>query len=249
MTKNTELIKAEFQTPTISENFGNIMAEEMEGLQFNFDRVKIPSGGGIAFEVPTDNPDEPDMTKEILGVIVDHHPINAYWQNKYEGQNSPPDCSSLDGKFGTGILGGSCKTCKLNQFGTSEDGKGKVCKNMHRVYLLRSGDLFPILLTLPPTSIKSFSEFLKRIISKGLKSYKVVTKVTLKKVQNSTGIAYSQAQFSIAAILDKEMTDKLESYSLNIKGTTRELEIEYELPAEVSLDAGETTYESETQPF
>ena len=232
MSKNTEVAMVEFNAPVVGENIGSLMAEEMEGLQLSFDRIKIPSGGGIAFEVPSDNPDEPDMTKEILGVIVDHHPINAYWQNKYEGQNTPPDCSCLDGKCGTGIPGGSCKICKLNQFGTAEDGKGKVCKNMHRVYLLRSGELFPILLTLPPTSIKSLSDYLKRVITKGLKSCKVITKVTLKKVQNSTGISYSQAQFSMISVLASETSKQMEIYSMNIKPTTRELQIEYELPIE-----------------
>lgn len=230
MKKTTEIIKIEFQAPSVNESLGSLMAEEMEGLQISFDRVKIPSGGGLAFEVPGENPDEPDATKEIIGVIVDHHPINVYWQSKYEGQNTPPDCSSIDGKCGTGIPGGDCKTCKLNEFGTAEDGKGKGCKNMHRVYLLRSGELFPILLTLPPTSLKSLADYLKRVITKGLKSYKVITKITLKKVQNSTGIAYSQAQFSVVAVLEIETSKQMETYSMNIKPTTRELEIEYEMP-------------------
>lgn len=249
MAKDTEMVKVEFNAPVVGEDIGSLMAEELEGLQISFDRVKIPSGGGIAFEVPGDNPDEPDMTKEIIGVIVDHHPINAYWQNKYEGQNNPPDCSSMDGRCGTGLPGGNCKTCKLNQFGTAEDKKGKICKNMHRVYLLRSGDLFPILLTLPPTSIKSLSDYLKRIITKGLKSCRVITKITLKKVQNSTGISYSQAQFSMVSVLDEETANKMDSYSMNIKPTTRALEIEYEIPVEEQAAAEAGNANSGRTPF
>lgn len=229
MAKNNEIAKMEFAVPRVNDDIGNIMMEEMEGLQLNFDKVKIPSGGGLAFEVPGENPDEPDMAKELIGVIVDHHPINALWQNKYEGQNNPPDCNSMDGKCGTGIPGGSCKTCKFNQYGTSEDGKGKICKNMHRIYLLRSGELFPILLTLPPTSIKSFSDYLKRIITKGFKSSSVVTKITLKKVQNNTGISYSQAQFIKVSALDKTTFKEIEAYSSNIKKTTRVVQVEYDL--------------------
>jgi hypothetical protein len=33
--------------------------EEMDGLPTTFDRVKIPSGGGLAFEVPGDDPGQP----------------------------------------------------------------------------------------------------------------------------------------------------------------------------------------------
>ena len=34
--------------------------EDMEGLQLSFQRVKIPGGGQLQFELPSDNPDDPD---------------------------------------------------------------------------------------------------------------------------------------------------------------------------------------------
>lgn len=218
----------EFVLPSLNNDLNTAILEEMEGLNPAdlISRVKIPSGGGIAFEVPGDDPDSPDMVKEIKGVIVDHHPVNAYWAVKYEGQNNPPDCSSMDGKCGVGNPGGECKTCPFNQFGSAEDGKGKKCKNMHRVYILRSGDAFPLLLTLPPTSIKAFSDFMaKRILIKGLRSYGVVTWVALKKAQNSGGITYSQAQFGIDDKLDPEAAKVMEEYSKNIRSATRNMAI------------------------
>ena len=89
--------------PALNDDLAEVIAEEMDGLSIEFDRVKIPSGGGLAFEVPGDDPDEPDMKKEIVGVIVDQHAVNAYWAVKYSGQNNPPDCSSMDGKVGCNI--------------------------------------------------------------------------------------------------------------------------------------------------
>ena len=76
---------------------GEAMMEELGGLELTFDRVKIPSGGGLAFEIPLDD-DEVDTVKEIVGVIVDHHRVNAYWPAAFSGQGQPPACSSMDGK-------------------------------------------------------------------------------------------------------------------------------------------------------
>lgn len=227
--KDLMMVKEEnFVVPVMDNNIAQAMGEEMEGLPMTFTRVKIPTGGGLAFEIPGDDADNPEMAKEIIGVIVVHHPINAYWSDKYSGGNNPPDCSSMDGKVGVGTPGGNCKTCPYNQFGS--DGAGKACKNMHRIYILRSGEAFPLLLTLPPTSIKNFGDYvLKRVIFKGYRTYEVITKITLKRAQNSTGISYSQAQFSLVAPLGTEEKEFMRRYSENIKAITRQLVVdEYE---------------------
>lgn len=219
-----------FVIPVMDSSVAKAMDEEMDGLPRSFTRVKIPSGGSTIFEIPADDADGPEMAKEVIGVIVDHHPINAYWPDKYAGGNNPPDCSSIDGKFGTGNPGGSCKNCPYNQFGSAADGIGKACKNMHRIYILRSGEMLPLLLTLPPTSLKPFGDYvLKRIITKGYRTHEVITKITLKKVQNSAGISYSQAQFSMVAPLNTEEKEFMRKFSESIKAVTRQIAIdEYE---------------------
>lgn len=217
----------EFKLPALNNDMSEAYSEEMEGLPTSFDRIKIPTGGGLTFEIPSDDPNNPDVVKEIVGVIVDHHPINAYWPQKFEGQNNAPDCSSLDGKKGIGVPGGNCKNCPLNKFGSAPDGKGKACKNMHRVYILRNGETWPLLLTLPPTSIKPFADYLaKRILPKGLRSYGVITKITLKKDTSNSGIVYSKAQFQLESVLDEATTEQLKMYSQGIKATTRQIDIE-----------------------
>lgn len=53
-----------------------------------------------------------------------------------------------------------CQLCEMNQYGTDQSGgKGKACKNMRTLYILRSGEAMPIQLSLPPTSLSPFSEF------------------------------------------------------------------------------------------
>lgn len=221
---NNALTVVEFGVPAMISN--EVIAEEMDGLSVSFDRVKIPSGGGLAFEVPGDDPESPDMVKELEGVIVDHHPVNAFWRNKYDGSINNPDCSSMDGKQGFEAETGEyhdCKNCPFNQFGSGDDGKGKACKNMHRVYILVKGEMFPYLVTLPPTGLKPLSNYiLKRVLSKGKRPFEVVTKITLKKAQSSGGISYSQPQFSKVASLDEESAAKMAEFSKATKLTTRE---------------------------
>lgn len=59
-------------------NMNESMAEELEGLEGGFDRVKIPSGGATMFELPGDEADEPEMVKEFSAVILHHHPVLQY---------------------------------------------------------------------------------------------------------------------------------------------------------------------------
>ena len=39
----------------------------------SFPRVKIPGGGSLQFEIPSDDPENPDYTKYIEGVILYNH--------------------------------------------------------------------------------------------------------------------------------------------------------------------------------
>ena len=227
MAKNELMVLENFEL-AISGEIADIMAEELDGLgEIPFDRVKIPSGGGVAFEIPGDDPDSPDLAKEIAGIVIDHHPVNAYWESKYDGQNTPPSCSSMDGKIGTEPETGemhNCQNCPYNEFGS--DGEGKKCKNMHRLYILQEGSPLPFILTLPPTSIKNWKDYLgKRIVIKGHRPHHVITKITLKKETNKQGIAYSSAQFAIGGKINDSMKAELDRYKESIKKTTRKIGI------------------------
>jgi len=253
MAKNNEVAKVDYSLPAVGGAMGEAFAEEMDGLTLSFPRVKIPSGGGLAFEVPGDDPENPDAEKELVGVIVDHHPVNAYWADKYAGANNPPDCSSMDGKVGMDQDGNRkpCNSCPMNEWGTAEDGRGKACKNMHRLYIIREGEMLPLLLTLPPTSLKNLSDYIAlRIVSKGMRSYGVVTKVSLKKAQNAGGINYSQAVFAVAGTLAPEQVAAMSEYSQGIKVLTRQLAIQAdEYKQTGTSDAGIDYGASDEVPF
>lgn len=219
-----------FNLQVLDLNMSEAIAEEMDGLgTIPYDTVKIPSGGGLAFEVPTDDEDAPEMATELVGVILDHHPVNGYWANKYDGQNNQPNCASFDGKTGIDTATGECKdcaTCPYNQFGSGEGGKGKACKNMHRCYILREGNPVPLLLVLPPTSLKGLRDYIgKKVLLKGKRSYEVITRIKLVKERSADGIAYSRATFANIGTLEGEKLAMAKAYAESVKGMNRNVEI------------------------
>jgi len=180
-----------------------------------FTRVKMPSGGSPAFEIENpDDPNDPEVVKSIEGVIVAHHATNAYWSAGLEesGGGAAPDCISPDGMTGHGDRGVNhatgevddpaaahdCASCWLNQFGSDPAG-GKACKNRRHLYVLREGDLIPLLLPLPATSLKAWRTFaVKSLMARGRHWYSVVTRIGLEPAQSAAGIKYSRATFAIA---------------------------------------------------
>lgn len=208
-------------TPKVDPSY---MAEELEGLgSISLDIVKIPAGGGIMFELPSDDPDNPDVTKDLTGVIVDHHAMNNFWASDFTGENVNPDCVSLDGKVGKDMHSGemkNCASCPFNQFGSK--GAGKACRNSHRLYILRDGDGLPLILNLPPSSLKTFKEYLaKRILLRGQKLSQVVTQITLKKAQSKSGITYSQASFAKVGDLTPEQIAEVAPMTALVKSIGR----------------------------
>ena len=201
-------------------NMNESMAEELEGLEGGFDRIRILAGGATMYELPGDEADEPEAVKEFSAVILYHHPVLQYYKEKYTGGSNPPDCGSFDGITGEGDPGGACAKCPLNQVGSGEN-NAKACKSRRRIFLLREGELFPLILSLPTGSMREFSRYIKRLLSKGKKSNMVVTRFSLKKATNSSGIAYSQAQFAVDRSLTAEEQILLNKLSEQVKAYSR----------------------------
>ena len=208
MAKKNEVATVEgFNLVTVDPEAAAAAREEMDGLGIvPYDFVKIPPGGVTAFEIPGETEEETESAKELVGVILYHHPVNVFWADSFSGGGVAPDCSANDGKKGvdreTGVIT-DCASCPKNQFGSA--GRGKACKNIHRIYILRDGSPVPLILPLPPTSLTAMRNYIgKRIVARGLRSYDVVTKITLKKEKNSENIAYSKAVFEQVGVLSDE---------------------------------------------
>lgn len=217
---NTTVEPMQFQLPALVDNTftSEDLADDMEGLQMSFQRIKIPSGGNLVFEIPTDDPENPNYEKTLEGVLIFHHDSNAYWPEGSEyDDNTAPLCSSVDGKHGIGEPGGSCAVCALNQYGTAATGSGKACKNMRSLYLLQSGECVPIQISLPPTSLKPFKNFINQaFLLRRRPSYGSVIQIGLRK-ENTGGNDYSVATFRLVQNFEGEQLAQIRSYAESFK--------------------------------
>ena len=200
---SNEIVKTENQFVANAEALD--LQEEIAGLNITFDRIKVPSGGGLAFEVPGDNPDEPDLQKEFKAVIVYHHPIHSVGVDKESGEIR------------------RCKDCPLNQFGTGENG-GKACKNRRRIFILRENEIFPTLLSLPTASVDNFTKYIVNLVGKHKKSNQVVTKFSLKKDTNKNGITFSKVVLSFERDLSPEEIENISKMSEKVKAMAQNID-------------------------
>lgn len=201
-------------------------------------KIKIPSGGGLAYEVQGEEETDVEYMKEINAVVVFTHRVNGFWQGAYgdDDQNKAPICSSIDGKTGMNSETGeiiNCDTCPLNQFGSATDqkgnqAKGKACKNMRRLYLMMDGDPNFYLLTVPPTSIKDVNKQLAKIMAGGTPYTGLVLKFTLEKTKNAAGVEYSKVVISKAGLLPNAVSSIAQEMRRQIKEQYQTLAITME---------------------
>lgn len=198
------------------------LADDMAGLQLNFQRVKIPSGGALQFELPGEDPENPDYAKTIEGIILFNHASGAYWAEGSEyDDDTAPLCFSSDGILGIGNPGGSCTDCPLNAWGTGANGRGKACKNMRTLYLLPDGQYMPIELKLPPTSIRPFTDFYNiAFASRRRASFGSVVQIGLKRMNNGKD-DYSVATFKKVYDFSGEQLVQVKAYAESFKTQVR----------------------------
>lgn len=261
--KGTEL--ATVETFTIANRYEGMDPELLAELQDQMDdlddeagiacrMIKIPAGGGLAYEVQGDEEDEVDYKKEITGVIVFTHRLNGYWPETFgsgDGEDKIPVCSSMDGKTGLNRETGEvrhCESCPFNQFGSGTDNKGaaargKACKNMRRLYMMLDGDPNFYLLSVPPTSIKEVNRRLAKIMgSKGIPYTGLVVSLKLEKATNAGGIAYSKVVIEKKGLLPPAASAAAQEMRRQIKAKYQDLAITLDdyaaAPAPTDVQAG-----------
>lgn len=244
--KNTELAPVEnFSIVSLYENMDPELMAELQDEMADLDAesgidcrtIKLPAGGGLAYEVQGDDDDDVEYLKEITGVIIFTHRANGFWPGSYgsgDDGNKIPLCSSMDGKTGMRTDTGeivTCESCPYNQFGSAADEKGnqsrgKACKNMRRLYIMRDGNPNIYLLTVPPTSIKEVNKQLTKIMgSKGIPYTNLIIGLKLEKAVNSNGIAYSKVIIEKKGLLPAEAAAKAKELRRQIKEKYQSLAI------------------------
>lgn len=137
-------------------------------------------GGDTGFQIPIDAPlpqleimrelpmfKSPDgePVKEVVGHIIYWHHANQYYKNPFgESEQGPPTCASSNGitpDGGDEPFTSPCRTCKMNEYGSAPDGKGKACANTIRLYVLIDGDVIPCVIKASPSSLGKKESLLK----------------------------------------------------------------------------------------
>ena len=115
----------------------------------------------------------------------------------------------------------------MNAYGSAKDGgRGKACKNMRHLYLLRSGEYMPLLVSLPPTSIRPFKEFLNRaFVYRQRATYGSLVQIGLKKDSNGSN-DYSVATFRLLRDFQGEELAQIRAYANVFKGQIKTINIQ-----------------------
>jgi hypothetical protein len=71
-------------------------------------------------------------------------------------------------------------------------------------------DLLPHLLQVPPSSLKGWKKYRLRLATTPY--WKVITRLTLNKVQNRGGIDYSEVEFTMAGRLDEDQAQRVAGF-------------------------------------
>ena len=110
----------------------------------------------------------------------------------------------------------------MSQFGSASNGRGKACKNMRVLYLLRSGEFMPLAINLSPTSISPFREFLnKGFVFRNRATYGSLVEIGLKRQTNPEGKDYSVATFKWLGDFHGEQLAAVRKYALSFREQIR----------------------------
>lgn len=221
-----------FAIATARADIADVIRENMGGRAVNagdLDRVKIPSSGGIAWEIPTLG--EPEIAKDITGIVIYKRRGRVYFDTPYNGEQNAPVCSSQDGEHGQGEPGGECAKCPFAQFGSAvnekgEKQRGQACAERELLFVLRESDILPIVISAPPTSLHPLNQYFLRLASKGIKYWEVVSKLSLTKASNRDGVPYSQVSVGLVAQLNAAEVERITATVKSYQSVFNQVSIE-----------------------
>ena len=213
------LLPAGDELKTICEELSDVMTPGMFGA------LSIaPAAAGIFKVVEPGGEEKQNAGDTVDCVIVASHACNVRWKSPF-GKGAPgelPACRSLDGVAGVDEDGGrhACAECPYNQF--SDDGGRKACTNQRQLYILRPGDVFPILFKLPPSAIRSFDRYRVRVtLSVRAPLHAVLTQMTLVTRQSAGGVDYSAPVFTPVGVLPLEEANRAKAFVDGIVASAR----------------------------
>lgn len=170
--------------------------------------VPAPSGmtislKGKVFTLPNGQSSQGPMR----AIILDARNVRTYYKGTYNpNQPEVPLCfaiakqledlkPSLNAKQ---AMAKSCAECKYDQWGSATNGsKGKACKNAIRLAVVPENftqDTHPMILTVSPTGIKSYSMLVADLKANGMIPAQVVTEISFDQHQTYPTLIFSPVQ-------------------------------------------------------
>lgn len=210
--------------------------EVMENIDFRPARISIEHRSRKFMMAET-------AANEVYLIVVYFHRARGYWTE--EGGKAPL-CSSMDGRTGTAREGSglewegranSCAGCPFNEFGSDpKGGGGKACKEIRRLFVIDVDPKtmapqasLPAILSLPPTSLKPWDEFVSGLLSRKPPMHPIrkVVRLGLNEVKGET---FSYATVTVAPVADvpTPLLAELLKMQATVRGKAAELGLEHE---------------------
>lgn len=170
------------------------------------DRVKVPAGGATQWAIPDDTEEGGERYEKVIrGVIIYSKMGRTFWKCEQATAGTPPDCVSDDCIHGVGDPGGFCEQCPYAQFGSAKggEGQGQACKKKRMIAILTEQSILPLILYVPPTSLKDMTKYLLSLSTRHkLPRHAVITEFSLVKDRNPNGNDYSRIVPRIVGKID-----------------------------------------------
>lgn len=105
----------------------------------------------------------------------------------------------------------ACEACPLAQFGSGKEGRGQACRQNRLIFLLTPDSALPMVIKVPPSSLKLVQGFLLKLSGRAIKPWGAVLSFALRKTSGSANIEYSEIVPAFVAKLDPAALQQIEA--------------------------------------
>lgn len=196
-----------------ADNYVEAIAQQMGRLgvssinSFDLQQFRTPSGKTTLWE---------NGMPDIEGIILQIENRRTYWADP-DPSGKQPDCVSADLIRGVGTPGGECIKCPFAQFGSASKGTGQACKEWRVVYILNPIAWLPGILYIPPSSIKTFQQYMIReMLTAGLQPEHNISRFRLEATRNKQDVEYPMIRPGIVRALETREIEAVTYFQTNV---------------------------------